>query len=145
MVKILNKISKKQAHSDGQGPAISSEPAVPVQPAATPPRSGKLRHYIGMSLTAMVIFAFGYMVGGGRISLHSNNLASRNTGLPANLDYSSVEVIYDSLRDNFDGQLEEAKLLDGIKGGLAQATGDPYTDYFDPKEATAFTNELDGT
>jgi C-terminal processing protease CtpA/Prc len=41
-----------------------------------------------------------------------------------------------------DGKLDANKLLDGLKSGLAKATGDPYTEYFDKAKAKDFDNEL---
>ncbi|MGH7249788.1 MAG: S41 family peptidase, partial [Minisyncoccia bacterium] len=91
-----------------------------------------------------VIFIFwvGVLVGDGKIQI--SGLKSENKNLPANLNYSSVEQVYDSLRQNYDGNLNVNELLDGLKHGLVQSVGDPYTDYFTPKEASDFNNELDG-
>lgn len=95
---------------------------------------------------AVVIFCIGIMIGQGRI--HVGFLlprASENKNLPANLDYSSVEQVYDLLRDNFDGKLDQGKLLDGLKAGLVNAGGDPYTEYLSPKQAQDFNGELNGS
>ena len=67
-----------------------------------------------------------------------------NESLPENLDFSSVEKVYDVLRRNFDGELSEAALLDGLKSGLAQASGDPYTVYLNAEQAVAFNESLNG-
>jgi carboxyl-terminal processing protease len=64
------------------------------------------------------------------------------TGLPASLDYSSVNDVYQALKDNYNGKLTQSQLLDGLKEGLAQATGDPYTEYFNPQQAKDFSNQL---
>src|SRR6185369_8930218 len=65
--------------------------------------------------------------------------------LPAKLDYSSVDQVYNILRQKFDGTLDEQKLLDGIKEGITKATGDPYTEYFSPADAKDFNDQLTGT
>ena len=91
------------------------------------------------------IFWLGVGVGSGKIgpdSIYHKPVAS---GLPKNLDYSSVEEIYDELKSSYDGQLTRSQLLDGIKTGLAQATGDPYTEYFSPKAAKQFNEQLSGS
>jgi len=67
------------------------------------------------------------------------------TNAPAKLDYSSVNQVYSALKQNFDGQLDSTKLTDGLKEGLTKATGDPYTEYFNAKDAKDFNDELDGT
>jgi carboxyl-terminal processing protease len=99
-------------------------------------------------LVAFLIFAFGVGVGDGHINIGLDRLGrfkpvSHN--LPTNLDYSSIEQVYDSLKTNFDGQLGVDKLLDGLKQGIATASGDPYTEYFNPKAAQDFNDELSGT
>ncbi len=68
-----------------------------------------------------------------------------NQSLPEDLDYSSVEKVYDLLRRQYDGELTAEALLDGLKAGLAQATGDPYTVYLSPEQAQEFEAELNGT
>ena len=66
-------------------------------------------------------------------------------GLPEDLTYDEVEQVYDLLRTNFDGELSEDKLLEGLKDGLVRASGDPYTEYFDAEEASAFNEGLTGS
>ncbi|MGI9028181.1 MAG: hypothetical protein ACR2FM_05085, partial [Candidatus Saccharimonadales bacterium] len=43
------------------------------------------------------------------------------------LSLDGVEELHNDLKDSFDGQLDTAKLEDGIKEGLVKAAGDPYT------------------
>ncbi len=91
----------------------------------------------------VAVFWLGVLIGSGHIRI--GGLKSENSKLPKNLDYSTVEQIYDSLKQNYDGQLDVNKLLDGLKHGLANATGDPYTDYFTTDEAKQFNEQLSGT
>lgn len=86
------------------------------------------------------VFAAGVLVGNGTISIHRQHGVAGN--LPAKLDYSSVNQVYQSLIQNYDGKLTETQLIDGLKHGLAAATNDPYTVYFTPKEAKAFNQQL---
>lgn len=93
---------------------------------------------------ALLIFGFGWYVGAGRVSfgnLHTNEL---NKNLSGSLDYSSVNDIYSSLRQKYDGQLDEAKLVEGLKSGLVKAAGDPYTEYMPPEDAKEFSGDLEG-
>lgn len=106
-------------------------------------RSLKWLKSLGNIVFILVIFSFGFLLGNGRIQI--GGLKGQQKNLPKNLDYATVEKVYDSLRQSFDGQLDVNKLLDGIKHGLAQAAGDPYTDYLSPKEAKDFTDQLNGT
>lgn len=71
--------------------------------------------------------------------------ANVNRELPENLDYSEVEQVYDLLRINYDGQLDVNQLLDGLKQGLAQATGDDYTVYLNEEDSRQFLDDLNGT
>jgi carboxyl-terminal processing protease len=94
-------------------------------------------------VVVLVIFAVGVGVGDGRISLSRSNVVA--SGLPSKLDYNTVNQVYQSLKDNYDGKLTESQLVDGLKHGLAQATNDPYTVYFTPKEAQSFNSELNNS
>ncbi len=89
------------------------------------------------------VFAIGIAVGSGRISF--STLSSQNGNLPNKLNYSSVTQVYNALRENYDGKLDQTKLLDGMKAGLVQAAGDPYTEYFSAKDAKDFNEQLSGT
>lgn len=92
------------------------------------------------------VFFAGLQVGSGQWSLSfSRQSVSSNKSLPNQLDYSSIDKVYDDLRARYDGELSEQKLLDGLRKGLAEAAGDPYTTYFDQEESAAFTEDLNGT
>jgi carboxyl-terminal processing protease len=67
------------------------------------------------------------------------------SGLPNRLDYSSVNQVYRVLRQNYNGKLTETQLLNGLKHGLAQATNDPYTEYFTAQETKTFNDELNNS
>lgn len=77
--------------------------------------------------------------------LNNNPLRSENSSLPEDLDYTTVEHLYDELRANFDGTLTEQALLDGLKSGLVEASGDKYTVYLTEEQAKQFDSELNGT
>ncbi len=106
----------------------------------------KLQVVLAGILIAILIFVLGIKIGDG--SWKPNrivNKASQQKGLPADLDYSSVEQAYDALKEDYDGELDSAKLMDGLKQGLAQSTGDPYTEYLSAEKAKEFDDELNGT
>jgi carboxyl-terminal processing protease len=96
-------------------------------------------------LILVVVLLVGIGIGDGRLRLHSNNVSSLNNNLPSQLNYSSVNAVYQALKDNYDGHLTETELLNGIKHGLAEAPGDPYTEYFTASEAKDFNDELNNT
>lgn len=102
---------------------------------------------LGYLFLACLIFLSGFGLGSGRIILNRDQLfrKSEQKDLPANLDYASVEEVYDTLRKDYDGKLDNKKLLDGLKAGLANAAGDPYTEYMTSDEAKDFEGQLNGT
>lgn len=99
---------------------------------------------ISVSAVGVVVFFFGVGVGNGNIVFGSPT-EQVSKELPQNLDYSSIEHIYDLLKSNYDGKLETPKLLEGLKQGLAKATGDPYTQFFNQQDAKEFDEELSGS
>jgi carboxyl-terminal processing protease len=99
----------------------------------------------GAGMLALVIFTFGVGVGQGNILFNTPQANQSNQNLPEDLDYADIERVYDLLKANYDGNLKEEDLLDGLKAGLAGAAGDPYTQYFTEQEAEDFSNELNGS
>jgi carboxyl-terminal processing protease len=93
-----------------------------------------------------VIFLGGLGLGNGWVGQHvpwgAKPVAA---GLPNTLDYSSVNKVYRILKDNYDGRLTRTQLLNGLKHGLAQATNDPYTEYFTAQETKQFNDELNNS
>ena len=110
------------------------------------PRRSFWRSPLVLLLGAVIIFALGTYVGSGRLQTTILDRQYNNrTGLPADLNYSSVEDVYDQLRSKYDGKLTEDQIMTGLKKGLAESTGDPYTEYFTAKEAKEFTGQVNGT
>ncbi|HUD10297.1 MAG TPA: S41 family peptidase [Candidatus Saccharimonadales bacterium] len=97
----------------------------------------------GIAVIAVAIFGLGVNVGNGQISWHSGS--GQNNSLPNQLNYSSVNQVYQILKSQYNGKLTTNQLLDGLKSGLAQSTNDPYTEYFNASQAKQFNNELQGS
>lgn len=95
-------------------------------------------------LVGAISFTFG--VGLQNSSNFQSLISDRNKThkTPEDLDYRSVEEVYDKLRAQYNGKLDEDKLLDGLKSGLVGASGDPYTVYLDAKSAKEFEESLNG-
>lgn len=107
-----------------------------------------IKKFIAVSFAGFLLFSLGWSAGSGRLQWSlplGDHLQSQNTTLPSRLNYSSVQEVYDALRQNFDGELSEEALLNGLKNGLAGAANDPYTEYLPPDEAKAFNDDLNGT
>lgn len=110
------------------------------------PRLGSILRKAFALVVAGLIFAAGYGVGSGEFGRPGTRpLDTQNNQLPDNLDYSSVEQVYDSLRARYDGELKAEELLDGLKEGLAEASGDPYTEFLDAEETEDFDEQLSGS
>jgi carboxyl-terminal processing protease len=91
----------------------------------------------------VIVFAAGVVAGRGNTDIWGNKTSP--TSSASQLNYSSVNQVYSILKSDFDGSLDQQKLIDGLKTGLVNATGDPYTEYFNPTDAKAFNNELSGS
>lgn len=95
-------------------------------------------------LIAAVMIAVVSFIGGTRSEDILSSFSPQKKA-PTSLDFSSLNDVYDVLRKKYDGQLNTQDLIDGAKRGLVEATGDPYTTYFTPKEAEQFENDLEGS
>ena len=60
------------------------------------------------------------------------------------LDFSSLNDIYGMLQRNFDGKIDQSKVLDAARAGLVSAAGDPYTVYLTADQAKALNDDLNG-
>ncbi|MBR5669845.1 S41 family peptidase [Candidatus Saccharibacteria bacterium] len=60
------------------------------------------------------------------------------------LDFSSLNKVYERLAENFDGELDKKTLVEGAKRGLVEAAGDTYTYYMNAVEAQEFEKDLNG-
>lgn len=120
---------------------------IPIQPPKIKQPWAKKFLGVGTLIgVGLAIFFAGWATGSGKISisLFWKNVSTENAQLPAKLDYTSVDQVYNSLRQNYDGKLDENTLLDGLKKGLASATGDPYTEYLNADETKEFNDDLNG-
>ena len=107
----------------------------------------KIFYYRTIKVTSLIVlvlivFTLGSALGSGRLNINSSG---QNPQLPVKLDYSSVNQVYNDIRSQYDGKLTTTQLLDGLKSGLAQATGDQYTEYFNTNNAKQFDEELDNS
>lgn len=101
----------------------------------------------GKVVILLAVFLLGVNLGNGRIDIYrwTHHYKAVSGNLPSKLDYSSVNTVYQSLKDNYAGKLTEQQLEDGLKHGLAESTKDPYTEYFTASEAKQFNNELNNS
>lgn len=82
-----------------------------------------------------------------KIPLVESFVSNKLYGENQTLDFSLFWKVWDLLkekhidRNNFDAKT----LMYGAIKGMLQATGDPYTNFFDPKETKSFNEELNGS
>lgn len=100
--------------------------------------------FVGVLVVGAVFFA-GMQIGSGGWQLSFMRPVLENRGLPARLDYSGVNEVYQALKLKYDGKLDEQALINGMKKGLVEAAGDPYTTFMDADSAKSFGEQLSGS
>lgn len=123
-------------------PETVHTPVAPESPKKKK-RIGRWFKRLSLVLAAIFIFYVGVNVGNGRLTFTSQTNNQKN--LPNRLDLSTVNEVYQSLKANFDGELDAQKLTDGLKQGMVKAAGDPYTEYLTADQYKTFNNELSGS
>lgn len=116
--------------------------ASPRKPKKRLLKNRAIKSVLNIAILVGVLFV-GINIGNGTISITTP--VQSNKQLSEKLDYSGVNNLYNMLRANYDGSLSEEKLIDGLKEGLVKASGDPYTEYLNAKEAKEFNEQLSGT
>ncbi len=61
------------------------------------------------------------------------------------IDLSSLQQTYQQLKANYDGTIDDSKLIEGATKGMVESLGDEYTLYMNKAETKGFNNELSGT
>ncbi len=67
-----------------------------------------------------------------------------NPGITSSGDYKKVDQIRRDLEYMYDGDVDDAKLMDGAIKGMADSIGDPYTVYMDKQEYSDFVVQSTG-
>jgi len=120
-----------------------------LQEDIQPNRSKKLnKKFVLNVFILLIVFGSGLLIGNKsdvilqRVKYGS---VSQNNNLPSSLNYNGVEEIYSALKNSFDGSLDSSKLEDGLKQGLVNAAGDPFTEYLNAQESKEFEGDLNGS
>lgn len=66
------------------------------------------------------------------------------TASPDRLSYDELDVIYNQVKSQYDGEVDATRLLEGAKKGLVAGLDDPYSVYFTAGEAEEFLGDLEG-
>lgn len=102
-----------------------------------------------VNLTTTIIVAAIALAGGLIVGLNWKPISETfgryfNKRSTESLDFSSLNTVYKTLAENFDGDLDAAKLVEGAKRGMVEAAGDDYTYYLNEEEAEEFEKDLSG-
>ena len=60
------------------------------------------------------------------------------------LNDDSLQEAYQTLKETYNGKVDDNKLIEGATAGMIAAVGDPYTVYLSKSEAEEFNKELSG-
>ena len=106
----------------------------------------EVRSYsLGVVIAGMV---FAFLIGGlgGYVFKDNFSVFAPYVGIKADTEVSwgKLERVYQALREDFDGDLDSEKILDGAKHGLVNAAGDPHTMFFSRLESKQFMDDLNG-
>ena len=102
-----------------------------------------------VSLANVIIICFitllvGFGVGVNWKSISSSFNAYLGGKTTAEIDFSSLNDVYQSLAQNYDGNIDPKKVIEEAKRGLVNASGDKYTYYLTAQEAKEFKADLNG-
>ena len=67
-----------------------------------------------------------------------------NANYSSDVDWSSLNEVYNKLASTYNGEISKDKLIEGAKKGLTESLGDIYTVYMDAEETSSFYNDLHG-
>jgi carboxyl-terminal processing protease len=93
---------------------------------------------------ASSLFSSGWLFGSGRLSFRSNSIIPISTD-NRQAPREGIDELYRQIVDNYDGTTTDEAFLNGQKSGLADAVGDPYTEFFTEDETKEFNESLNGT
>lgn len=81
------------------------------------------------------------------VALDSAIINNKNPTSAENIDFSLFWKVWDLLKEKHvdKDKLDAQKLVYGAISGMLKATGDPYTDFFDPKQNADFSDNLEGS
>ena len=129
------------AEPQSQTPTPTPTPASFESPRRQPKQPKRVPLFVTV-LAFIFVAGIGYIAGGinsGSLQGNINTLLGRGE-----INLSSVQSTYQALADNFDGELDQQKLIEGANKGLVEAAGDQYTVFMNKDESADFDNALTG-
>lgn len=117
------------------------DPIIPVDAPRYPELRERRIPTVIYVLAFVLVAGIGYGAGlanGGMLDAKIASLMGQT------IDLSSVQQTYQELTKNFDGKLDDQKLIEGANRGLVEAAGDEYTVFMNSEESAAFDDSLTG-
>lgn len=99
----------------------------------------------GLMIIATLIFLAGFLLGDNSHAILTK--LGEVVGIKiasTELDYRSLDELYNKLQDKYDGKVDKTVLLEGAARGMTAAIGDDYTVYLSKDEAEQFEKNLSG-
>lgn len=105
------------------------------------------------AILAILIFAFGWLIGSAQNEVQAGEIAEGEVtneirfyeGVEDDVSFQQFWQVWDLVKDLYlRGPVSEKDLFYGAISGMVDALEDPYSVYFDPEDASAFNEELDG-
>lgn len=105
-----------------------------------------------VSLGGAIIGAVIALVAGLGIGIYWNNvkdaflpyLSITTSERKTSMDWSALDEVYGAVSNNYDGDIDKEKVIEGAKTGLVAALGDVYTEYMSKDTASDFQKSLHG-
>lgn len=91
-----------------------------------------------MALTATVTVAITFVFSSSIFNSKLNSLNERQA------IYDKIDEINQIVRENYNGEIDETKLLDSISDGFAYGLGDVYANYYSAEEYSELKDDLNG-
>lgn len=97
-------------------------------------------------IVSFITLAVGFLIGANwnNLYLQFSPYINLNQKVSTPIKWDELNEVYSQLSTNYDGSIDKSSLIEGAKKGLAASLGDPYTTYFDTKEAIEFKSSLNG-
>lgn len=101
-----------------------------------------------IAVTLGTTFLLGYASGLRGVNLGATlpieRIVNKNTGKPADVDFSTFWEAWNKLNENYVGKVDPTALIQGAISGMLAATKDPYTVYLKPEDNQRFMSDISG-
>lgn len=98
----------------------------------------------GAIIAGVVALVFGVFVGMNWTNFAPNILPYLGIRSQNANDWSSLDEVYNTLAENYDGEIDRSAIIEGAKKGLVSAVEDVYTEYMPADEAKDYEAALHG-